>query len=309
MYIYVKGLNSLFESLFRFGSQTNNKKAQKEAFMCVSVCDLSSAQYVVEAVFWVRFELCPLMPPHTHSQRVSLSVTRRGFGVGPLPDRLLYVNFMHVTPMQGKMERRTKRKSGANASTSSHCATHSISFSHFHLPSFIPSLRASISLGAELQFIFLRWLSSERWFLIPDCWVTAAPHLIIHGMPKLETKWNCFFISVSFVPHTSVRGKPLHVLSHKPVSKCKMWKSWILIMSITSIRYIYRSCLVTLKQTHTHRKLYAAQMTETDQYFEWFAISIQSSIGKQSLILAAHHMASDALGIFYIKHEYIAYTR
>lgn len=173
MYIYLKGLNSLFESLFRFGSQTNNKKAQKEAFMCVSVCDLSSAQYVVEAVFWVRFELCPLMPPHTHSQRVSLSVTRRGFGVGPLPDRLLYVNFMHVTPMQGKMERRTKRKSGANASTSSHCATHSISFSHFHLPSFIPSLRASISLGAELQFIFFKvtllWALISYSWLLSDC--------------------------------------------------------------------------------------------------------------------------------------------
>lgn len=42
------------------------------------------------------------MPSHIPSQRESLSLRHRGFGVGPLPYRLQHVNFMHVTPHAGK---------------------------------------------------------------------------------------------------------------------------------------------------------------------------------------------------------------
>ena len=171
-------------------------------FSCV--CDFASVQHVVKAASWVSCEWCPLMPPHTHSQTVLYLSHAEDFGVGPLPRRLLYVNFMHVTPAERKRSR-GRRQSGSDAATSSHCVTHSISLNHFHAPPFIPSPRKHFfrrpnpTLFFFFFFFFLRWLSSEHWFLLPDCSVTASPHLIIHKMQKFETKWNCFFISVSFV--------------------------------------------------------------------------------------------------------------
>ena len=134
------------------------------------------------------------MPPHTHSQPVLYLSHTEDLVLDLCPaDYCMLISCMlhpwrengaegddKVDPMP-RPPRTASRTQFRSATSTSH-------------PSF--ALRASISLGAQLQFFFflffLRWLSSEHWFLLPNCSVTASPHLIIHKMHKFETKMELF---------------------------------------------------------------------------------------------------------------------
>lgn len=144
--------------------------------------------------FWVGFELCPLMLPHTLSLKEFLYLSYTEDLVLDLcpEEYCMFISCM-LHPSRRNWSR-GRRQSGSNASTSSHCVTLSVSFSHFHPPCFIPSpSKHFISSSTPIHFFFFRWLYFEHWFPIPDWRVTAAPHLIIHEM-QLEKKLNCFFI-------------------------------------------------------------------------------------------------------------------
>lgn len=136
-------------------------------------------------------EWCPLMPPHTHSQPVLYLTHTEDLVLDLCPaDYCMLISCM-LHPW---------RENGAEGNdkvdpmpwpprTASHTQFRSAS-STSH-PSF--PLRACISLGVQLKFfLFLRLLSSEHWFLLPDCSVNASPHLIIHKMQKFETKMELF---------------------------------------------------------------------------------------------------------------------
>lgn len=142
----------------------------------------------------------------------SLYPVKAGFGVEPLPSRLL--QYMLILCMLHPCRRRWGRRwgrRGCRASPFSRRITILILFRHFYLPSFILSLskhfirsRTSIYIEAPTT------PHPEHWFLIPDSWLlTAAPHLIIHEMQKLGTKSELFFISVVFVPHGAVKKQSI----------------------------------------------------------------------------------------------------
>lgn len=136
------------------------------------------------------------MPSHAPSysffKRVSLSFVHRGFELDLCPEEYCMFISCMLHPSRRNWSR-GRRQSGSNASTSSHCVTLSVSFSHFHPPCFIPSpSKHFISSSTPIHFFFFRWLYFEHWFPIPDWRVTAAPHLIIHEMQKLEKKIELF---------------------------------------------------------------------------------------------------------------------
>lgn len=136
-------------------------------------------------------------------------------------------DYMLISCMLHPSRRRWSRewwKSGSNASPSSHCTTLLILFSYFYLPTFILSLSKHFITSRTPIYFFQVPAAPphpEHWFLIPDSWLTAAPHLIIHETQKLETKVNCSS-SLWFPWHT----RPWEAISFLPFTFFFVRKHW-----------------------------------------------------------------------------------
>lgn len=145
------------------------------------------------------------------------------FGVGPLPDRRLYVNFMHVTPKQKKMEKRVMEKWIQRITFFT--LHHTLNFVQLLLPPIIHSVsKQAFHYEQNSNLFFLRFPlppHPEHWFLIPDSWLTAAPHLIIHETQKLATKVNSSS-SLWFPWHT----RPWEAISFLPFTFFFVRKHW-----------------------------------------------------------------------------------